>query len=389
MAISRKRFNTWIGDTTPTSARENQIWINTSSDSISRYNGTAWIPVGVSANSIISQITGSAPSTLDTLDEIATALNDNPNILDLYLTSTSASATYLTQASASTGYMSITNPTVFVPATTDEWQVFIAFNKKIPSVEAWSFAYPEQWAARQILDGYTTTDEWYTAHANCYSLPFFSGTATPSAIGSQEFLSYPLGKTITVSGSDVRNGSYLVTGAVKIYDALYLQINEVLSTTPIASTTPWNASLVGDDQNSALSSVYLSQLNAATTYLTQSSANSTYATQNNLSLYATLSYVNTPPVILNRTSTSYTFGTSDARRMVTSSNASPVTFTIPPQSSVAWDNNTILRVANYGAGALSIAGGSGVTVTNSSSTLSQYQSAMIVRTSSNAWTVIR
>jgi hypothetical protein len=94
MAISKRRFNTWTGDTTPASGRSGQIWINTSNDSISRYNGSSWIPVGVSANEIISQITGSAPATLDTLDEIAAALNGNPDILDLYLTSTSASTAY-------------------------------------------------------------------------------------------------------------------------------------------------------------------------------------------------------------------------------------------------------------------------------------------------------
>ena len=84
----------------------------------------------------------------------------------------------------------------------------------------------------------------------------------------------------------------------------------------------------------------------------------------------------------------YTFVLADANRLTTATNAAAKTFTIPPQSSVAWPANTILRVVNYGAGALTVAGGSGVTVTNTASTLSQYQGAAALRTGSDAWTVI-
>lgn len=86
--------------------------------------------------------------------------------------------------------------------------------------------------------------------------------------------------------------------------------------------------------------------------------------------------------------TAYTFVATDAGKLVSSNNASAVTFTIPPQSSVAWPANTVLTVMNYGAGALSIAGGAGVTVTNSSATVAQYSSATVVRTGSDAWTVV-
>ncbi len=126
----------------------------------------------------------------------------------------------------------------------------------------------------------------------------------------------------------------------------------------------------------------LSSNSASTTYLTQASASSTYAT---------VSYVDTQTAEFsqnNQNGTSYTFVLADADKIVTSSASAAVTFTIPPSASVAWVDNTILRVANYGLGTLSIAGGSGVTVTNASSTLSQYQSGVIVRTSQNAWTFI-
>ena len=89
-----------------------------------------------------------------------------------------------------------------------------------------------------------------------------------------------------------------------------------------------------------------------------------------------------------QTGTAYTFVAADAEKLTTASNGSAVTLTIPPASSVAWPDNTVLRVVNYGAGAVTIDGGSGVTVTNTSSTIAQYGAAVAIRTGSDAWTVV-
>ena len=86
--------------------------------------------------------------------------------------------------------------------------------------------------------------------------------------------------------------------------------------------------------------------------------------------------------------TTYTFVLADARQLVTATSASAKTFTIPPQSSVTWLTGTMIRVVNYGAGALTVDGGVGVTVTNTASTLAQYQAATAIRTGSNAWTLV-
>jgi hypothetical protein len=86
--------------------------------------------------------------------------------------------------------------------------------------------------------------------------------------------------------------------------------------------------------------------------------------------------------------TTYTFVAGDAGKLVSASNASAVTFTIPPQSSVTWGSNAVLKVVNYGAGALTVDGGSGVTVTNTATTVAQYSSAAAIRTAEDAWTLI-
>jgi hypothetical protein len=89
-----------------------------------------------------------------------------------------------------------------------------------------------------------------------------------------------------------------------------------------------------------------------------------------------------------RSGTTYTFALADDSLLTAATSASAQTFTIPPQSSVAWTANDILRVVNYGAGALTIVGGAGVTVTNTASTIAQYQSAAVIRTAENAWTLL-
>jgi hypothetical protein len=86
--------------------------------------------------------------------------------------------------------------------------------------------------------------------------------------------------------------------------------------------------------------------------------------------------------------TTYTFVLADDARLTAATSASAKTFTVPPQSSVVWTANDIIRVVNYGAGALTINGGVGVTVTNTASTIAQFQSAAVIRTAENAWTLV-
>lgn len=116
----------------------------------------------------------------------------------------------------------------------------------------------------------------------------------------------------------------------------------------------------------------------------------TAASGTNTTQIATTAFVQSTvaiPVYNAQTGTTYTFVLSDAGKTVTASNASPQTYTIPPQSSVTWLAGTTLNVLNLGAGTVTFAAGAGVTVTNAVQTLTQYQSARLVRTASDAWTV--
>ena len=116
----------------------------------------------------------------------------------------------------------------------------------------------------------------------------------------------------------------------------------------------------------------------------------TQATTDNTTAIATTAFVQsrvTIPLYNAQTGTTYTFVLADVGKTVTASNASPQTYTIPPQASVTWLADTTLHVLNLGAGVVTFAAGAGVTVTNAVQTLTQYQSARLVRTASDAWTV--
>lgn len=92
-----------------------------------------------------------------------------------------------------------------------------------------------------------------------------------------------------------------------------------------------------------------------------------------------------------QTGTTYTLVAADLGKWVTLSNASGITLTVPP--SVFITGNTI-NIQATGAGQVTLAQGSGVTITSTGATASapklrsQYSAATIVCTGSNTFTVV-
>lgn len=96
----------------------------------------------------------------------------------------------------------------------------------------------------------------------------------------------------------------------------------------------------------------------------------------------------------DQTSTSYTLALTDQYQvLVTRSNASASTLTIPTNASVAFPVGTVITVLNKGTGAVTISGDSGVTVLSAgasaaSPVLNQYKSCALMQTSANNWYVV-
>ena len=96
---------------------------------------------------------------------------------------------------------------------------------------------------------------------------------------------------------------------------------------------------------------------------------------------------------LNTQDADYTLVLVDSGKTVLHTSASTHTWTIPPNSSVAYPSGTVIVVANIGSGAVTIARGSGVALriggsaTDGNKTLAQHGIASLLKLDTNSWYV--
>jgi hypothetical protein len=95
-------------------------------------------------------------------------------------------------------------------------------------------------------------------------------------------------------------------------------------------------------------------------------------------------------VTLNaQTGTTYTLVLTDNGRLVTLDNANAITVTVPLNSSVAFATGAIVNLQQIGAGQVTVAGASGVTVNaTGTKTRAQWSAASLVKTGTDTWTLI-
>ena len=93
-----------------------------------------------------------------------------------------------------------------------------------------------------------------------------------------------------------------------------------------------------------------------------------------------------------QTGTTYTLVSADAEnKLVTLSNANPITLTVPPSVFTAGQQ---INIAQLGAGQVTLAQGSGVTIVSTGATASapklraQYSAGTIVCTASNTFVIV-
>lgn len=88
-----------------------------------------------------------------------------------------------------------------------------------------------------------------------------------------------------------------------------------------------------------------------------------------------------------QTGTTYTLALSDAGKLVTLSNASPISLEIPLNSSVAFPTGTQVNMAQIGAGRVTVAGAAGVTVNSALGlkTRTQYSVLTCIKTATDTW----
>lgn len=88
-----------------------------------------------------------------------------------------------------------------------------------------------------------------------------------------------------------------------------------------------------------------------------------------------------------QTGTSYTLASSDAGKCVEGSNASGITLTIPPNSSVAFPIGTVIEIYQAGAGQITVTAGAGVILRapDGAKTAKQYASASLRQRDADEW----
>jgi hypothetical protein len=92
-----------------------------------------------------------------------------------------------------------------------------------------------------------------------------------------------------------------------------------------------------------------------------------------------------------QTGTTYTLAASDAGDVVTLTNGSPITVTVPTNASIGFPVGTQITLAQMGAGKVTVAGAAGVSVYSADSFLSlrtQYSSGTLIKLTSNTWLLI-
>jgi hypothetical protein len=90
-----------------------------------------------------------------------------------------------------------------------------------------------------------------------------------------------------------------------------------------------------------------------------------------------------------QTGTTYTPVLADNGKLITLSNASAITVTIPTNASVAYPTGAQINIQQIGAGQVSVVGDTGVTVTGTGTSLRlQYSAATLVKTGTNSWNMI-
>lgn len=91
-----------------------------------------------------------------------------------------------------------------------------------------------------------------------------------------------------------------------------------------------------------------------------------------------------------QTGTTYTLVIGDANELITLDNGSAITLTVPPNSSVAFDIGTQILLRQIGAGQVTVAPGSGVTLQSYDSKLKitgQHAGCTLIKEGTNTWSV--
>lgn len=90
-----------------------------------------------------------------------------------------------------------------------------------------------------------------------------------------------------------------------------------------------------------------------------------------------------------QTGTTYTLVLGDKNKLVTLSNASSITVTIPTNATAAFATGSQVNIQQIGAGQVTVAGAGGVTLNGTGTKLrTQWSAATLIKTATDTWTMV-
>lgn len=235
----------------------------------------------------------------------------------------------------------------------------------------------------------TVNDSYYSGSTNNVTLQVVAGTPAGSPVAP----TLPA-NSISLATIAVAAGALSITSG-NITDTRVLVTTNIPESGDISSVTAGNGLSGGGSSGAVtltINTAITADLSTAQTFTNKTLTSPTI----NGATIAT-STLTSPKVNLGintQTGITYTTVLDDNGKLVTLSNASGITLTIPPNSSVAYPVGAQLNLAQLGAGQVTFAGGSGVTIVSTGATASapklraQYSTATAVQTSTDNWLIM-
>jgi len=234
----------------------------------------------------------------------------------------------------------------------------------------------------------TVNDAYYTGSTNNVVFQVIAGTPAGSPVAP----ALPA-NSISLATVDVAAGALsIVTG--NITDTRVLVTTNIPETGDISAVTAGTGLSGGGTSGSVTLSINTAVTADLTTAQTLTNKTLTSPTINGATIAT--STLTSPIInlgITTDTSTAYTTVLSDNGKLITLSNASAITATIPPNSSVAYPVGAQLNFVQLGVGQVTFTQGAGVTIVSTGATASapkaraQYSSATAIQVSANNWLV--
>jgi len=459
---TNKRRPIIIGPDTPSDPKETDLWINSTNNKIYRYNGSTWAVVSEAiteayvqsasayalnqASAIVTSVIDAAPGALDTLNELAAALADDPSFATTIvnqINNASAGNIWYTDfrvdsaSGALIGYIDselnivetaannnlsaseveligiINTASVANTNYTDAAIVALNLTSALVSASAAAVSYADALTTSDIAEGtnlYFTNQRAIDSGSATY-LTQSNATATylPKAGGTVTG-NLNVNGTLTVSGST----AYVNVTEFKVDDPMiYLAGNSSANLVDIGFVGNYNdgsyhhTGLVKDatDGRWKFFSSVESEPSATIAFeegVLDAVAMGSASVIGNVNASAFIGDgsqltgipISTKADKLNtfssQSASAYTLALSDADKVVQMSFATANTLTVPPNGTIAFPVGTELTVLQTGAGQTTIAGGAGVTVngTPGLKLRAQWSSAVLIQRSANTWVAI-